>query len=152
VEISIFTSTKQTAIQKLNDFFEKSHLILVFIFLSLFSAIVTYGLLSLIGGFGKLQISAPMVFMGSLALGAIMGVMFTSMIHLMRKAQQFYQDCNILEDRVKSAQTREELGELFQNDFKALKKRAFHEQMHYRLREIHTRMQTMVGFLPKTSE
>ena len=137
--------------EKLNDFFEKSHLILVFIFLSLFSAVITYGMLSLIGGFGKLQISAPMVFMGSLALGAIMGVMFTSMIYLMRKAQQFYQDCNILEDRVKSAQTREELGELFQNDFKALKKRAFHEQMHYRLREIHTRMQTMVRFLPKTS-
>ena len=137
--------------EKLNDFFEKSHLILVFIFLSLFSAVITYGMLSLIGGFGKLQISAPMVFMGSLALGAIMGVMFTSMIYLMRKAQQFYQDCNILEDRVKSAQTREELGELFQNDFKALKKRAFHEQMHYRLIELHTRMQTMVGFLPKTS-
>ena len=137
--------------EKLNDFFEKSHLILVFIFLSLFSAVITYGMLSLIGGFGKLQISAPMVFMGSLALGAIMGVMFTSMIYLMRKAQQFYQDCNILEDRVKSAQTREELGELFQNDFKALKKRAFHEQMHYRLREIHTRMQAMVGFLPRTT-
>lgn len=136
---------------KLNDFFEKSHLVLVFLALTIFPAGITYGLLSLIGGFGKPQISAPMVFMVSLALGAIMGVMFTSMIHLMRKAQQFYQDCNTLEDRVKSAQTREELGELFQNDFKALKKRAFHEQMYYRLREIHTHMQTMVGFLPKTS-
>ena len=137
--------------EKLNDFFEKSHLILVFIFLSLFSAVITYGMLNLLGNFGESQIPASRVFMGSLVLGAIMGAGFTGMIYLMRKAQQFYQDCNILEDRVKSAQTREELGELFQNDFKALKKRAFHEQMHYRLREIHTRMQTMVGFLPKTS-
>ena len=137
--------------EKLNDFFEKSHLILVFIFLSLFSAVITYGMLSLIGGFGKLQISAPMVFMGSLALGAIMGVMFTSMIYLMRKAQQFYRDCNTLEDKVKAAKSREELGDLYFRDFTELRKRAFHDHMYSRLREIHTRMQAMVGFLPKTS-
>jgi len=137
--------------EKLNDFFEKSHLILVFIFLSLFSAVITYGMLNLLGNFGESQIPASRVFMGSLVLGAIMGAGFTDMIYLMRKAQQFYRDCNTLEDKVKAAKSREELGDLYFRDFTELRKRAFHDHMYSRLREIHTRMQTMVGFLPKTS-
>ena len=51
--------------EKLNDFFEKSHLILVFIFLSLFSAVITYGMLNLLGNFGESQIPASRVFMGT---------------------------------------------------------------------------------------
>jgi len=133
---------------KLNDFFEKAHLILVCIVLSCFSSCVIYGMFNILGISGIHEISQLRILTGSLVMGAIMGAMFTSMFYLMRKAQQFYRDCNTLEDKVKSAQTREELGELFQNEFKSLRERAFHQEMYSRLREIHTRMQTMVGFLP----
>jgi len=137
--------------EKLNDFFEKAHLVLVFLSLSLFSAGITYGMLNLFGNFGESQIPASRVFTGSLALGAIMGAGFTGMIYLMRKAQQFYRDCNTLEDKVKTAKSRVELGDLYFQDFTELRKRAFHDRMYSRLGEIHTRMQTVVGFLPKTT-
>ena len=133
---------------KLNDFFEKAHLVLVFLALTIFCAVITYGMLNISG---NPEISQTRMLMGSLAIGAVSGGGFTGMIYFMRKAQKFYQDCNILEDKVKAAKSREELGDLYFRDFAELRKRAFHNDMYSRLREIHTRMQTMVGFLPKTS-
>ena len=133
---------------KLNDFFEKAHLVLVFLALTIFCAVITYGMLNILG---NPEISQTRMLMGSLAIGAVRGGGFTGMLYLMRKAQKFYEDCNILEDKVKAAKSREELGDLYFRDFTELRKRAFHNDMYSRLREIHTRMQAMVGFLPRTT-
>lgn len=134
--------------KKLNDFFEKAPLWQIYIFgwvlTSLFTAGIFFGLdherFPLIKA---LQIGATM--------GIIIGVMLMLSVSTMRGAQKFYEDCNILEDKVKAAKSREELGDLYFRDFTELRKRASHNHMYSRLREIHTRMQAMVGFLSKTS-
>jgi len=131
---------------KLNRFFEKSPLWQVYIFGWVFTSSFMAGLLFFLDGerFGavkSLQIGGT--------AGLLFGLMLMLMVSMMRTAQRFYQDCNTLEDKVRHAKTREELGYLFSRDFTELRKRAFHDHMYSRLREIHTRMQTMVGYLPR---
>ena len=131
---------------KLNRFFEKSPLWQVYIFGWVFTSSFMAALFFFLDGerFGvikSLQIGGT--------AGLLFGLMLMLMVSMMRTAQKFYRDCNILEDKVKAAQSREEIGDLFFRDFIELRKRAFHDEMYSRLREIHTRMQTMVGFLPR---
>jgi hypothetical protein len=130
-------------VQKINQFFEKGHLALVFVL------VMAFYLLCFHTFFGYMFQGTPedRLFAGSFFFGAIVSSIFTFFIWLSRVASEFYRDCNSLEERVKLCTTKEELKEAFQS-FEALRKRAFHPQMYSRLKEIHTRAETMYSFLP----
>lgn len=66
----------------------------------------------------------------SIAMGAITGLMFTLMQSMIRRSNLFWDNAKILEDKAEKAETKAELKELFDNDFKELK-RMSQGQPHY---------------------
>jgi len=77
-----------------------------------------------------------------LTLGTVMGSLGTMLLSLGRYAQKFYREADMIEQLVKTANTKEELEHIWANEFKALANKSFHQQTGSRLLEIKTIIKT----------
>lgn len=118
--------------KKLNKFLDKASLWKVYIFGFITMTIMCFIIWCLMDKFilDNGTINFIVTIKISIAMGAITGLMFTLMQSMIRRSNLFWDNAKILEDKAEKAETKAELKELFDNDFKELK-RMSQGQPHY---------------------
>jgi len=110
--------------KKLNKFLDKASLWKVYIFGFITMTIMCFIIWCLMDKFilDNGTINFIVTIKISIAMGAITGLMFTLMQSMIRRSNVFWDNAKILEDKADKAETKAELKELFDNDFKELKR------------------------------
>jgi hypothetical protein len=80
-------------------------------------------------------------------IGTLMGSLMTMMVSVGRASQKFYREADMVEQLVKTANTKEELEHIWSNEFKTLANKSFHQQSGSRLLEIKTIIKTKYEML-----
>ena len=129
---------------KIEYFFEKANIFLVYLVSVPFSIIVWYVMWHLMQAlFSMIDTSPALVvpFFVYLIIGFIFGGFMTLMIHLMREASKFYDLCDEIEKRIELAKTKKELEDILE-EFPQLMKYNHYTQTNLRLKELMTIIKT----------
>ena len=110
--------------KKINYFFEKSHLLLVYVVMSFVVFFIFFSMLHFLGNdLGGSGWIVTMKF--SLIMGAIISLPVTAMISSGRKNTKFWDEAKIVEDKIEEAETKDKLRVLYDEDVKKLSNMAF---------------------------
>lgn len=76
----------------------------------------------------------------SMMFGSFLSGAITYMLSLVRMSEKFYTDCNLLEEKIKEAKTRDSIQIIYHDIFLPLDKKAWHLNHKILLKYIHSSM------------
>lgn len=134
--------------KKINDFIDKAPLWKVYIFSYFLCSIMMFVMFH---GMGQLLDPERLNLIVNLKIGAMSGIMFglmlTLMISMMRKSQQFWDFSKEVDAKIKAANTRDAIIEVYENDFKQLKKMSIGGPHYMELNRLYTIMKTKLDYV-----
>lgn len=112
--------------KKINTFFDKASLLLVYPVLSAIIFVIAfctfYFFAEHIGS--TLGQNVIILLKISAVMSAMMGIPFTGLVYMGRKSAEFWQAAKVLEEKIDKAETQKELQSLYDNDLKELRRKA----------------------------
>jgi hypothetical protein len=111
--------------KKINNFFDKANLLLVYPVMATFVSIITFFSLIILGrAVGAPEQPDIILIKISLLMGLMMGLPVTAMIYMMRKSAEFWKMAEEVGKKVDDAETKDELRHIMDNEFVELRKRS----------------------------
>lgn len=93
------------------------------------------------------HITMGIVIKVSIGFGLFSGLLFTSFNQLLRKSEIFWETAHKLEEKIDSAEDKDTLDFLFNNDFQKLRELSAGGPHHDELRKLHTIMKTKYKYV-----
>lgn len=134
---------------KFEDIIERTPIYRVF--LSIF-AVILFFIWALFWLIGNPEIPITRAALSGLIMSFLFSFVFTGLIWVARKTMEFYRDCDVLEEKIKGVKYRDEIRDLYKNEFMPLYDRSFDKGTRSRIRELEKFMRHLVGYLPKRPE
>jgi sensor histidine kinase YesM len=134
--------------EKINNFLEKSSLWKVFFIGWLFGTIISFVLWSLLSLTNTTFIILNKLMYTSIALGFLVGGCFTTLfVSIIRESSKYWQYSEQLEKLIEQANTKNELDEIYKNEFQELRKLSMGNPHFYETKRIYTMLEMKYKFL-----
>jgi len=128
--------------KKLNNFLDKAPLWQIYIFGWVFSGMFTFLLFQFFPDGTELPRNWFVNFKIGFFMGILFGLMFMLMFSMMRKSTKFWDYAKIVEEIIDKAETKDELGSIYKEEFQSLIELAQGGPHQYELKRQYAIMQT----------
>lgn len=135
--------------KKLNYFFDKANLLLVYLVMSAVVFIMAVGTFYFLGEYVGSSLGKNVIILLKVsgAMGAIMGIPTTCMVYLSRKSAEFWAESKVVGEKIDKAETDLELSKIWDTDLKALSRKASGTPHYYEVRRLKTIIETKAKYV-----
>ena len=139
-------TTNKSHMKKAEYFLEKTPLWKIFIVFLFVGTAMSFFLFELLLskdlniGNPDINVTTEKNLIMSMMFGSFLSGTITYMLSLVRMSEKFYTDCNLLEEKIMEAKTRDTIQIIYHDIFLPLNKKAWHLNHKIRLKYIHSSM------------